>query len=391
MPKGPGGPNGLQKAPVGVRRGSWWHSGKVRNGPRKLTVGSEASQGIPRSSEWVPEGSKGVSVGSEGLEKVPGGSQWGPEESQGSEGGPGGIPAVMGLTESSRSRKAEHCSPTVSILWGFQATESALQQGEGWGAPRDAVLCPQNPRTSCTHLLVPLDAGKELPMLPGKQCAPTPGGLWGRAGWVQGSGAGGAQQGPPWALTSTCSQRPWRWHTSATGPNGSKAPSTVVPEVALTKNGTAPWGRDRVWERGTSVRVGGQRMGTGLPWQSSLPRPHLTFHPLDLLLQLLRDHLPPEGRSGTGVSSRAGGPSAIPALTWCDPSTPTSRLHAPGRRCRCRCRGRRLLSGWSSGTVGTAGRGLRVLLPLPPPPVTITVPTSSEAKSTRRGSARLPC
>lgn len=160
-------------------------------------MGSEASQGIPRSSEWVPEGSKGVSVGSEGLEKVPGGSQWGPEESQGSEGGPSGIPAVMGLTESSRSRKAEHCSPTVSILWGFQATESALQQGEGWGAPRDAVLCPQNPRTSCTHLLVPLDAGKELPMLPGKQCAPTPGGLWGRAGWVQGSGAGGAQQGPP--------------------------------------------------------------------------------------------------------------------------------------------------------------------------------------------------
>lgn len=205
------------------------------------------------------------------------------------------------------------------------------------------------------------------------------------------AGLGVHSRAPPGALTSTCSQRPWRWHTSATGPNGSKAPSTVVPEVALTKNGTAPWGRDRVWERGTSVRVGGQRMGTGLPWQSSLPRPHLTFHPLDLLLQLLRDHLPPEGRSGTGVSSRAGGPSAIPALTWCDPSTPTSRLHAPGRRCRCRCRGRRLLSGWSSGTVGTAGRGLRVLLPLPPPPVTITVPTSSEAKSTRRGSARLPC
>lgn len=31
-------------------------------------------------------------------------------------------------TEVSRRRKAEHCKPTANILWGFQATESALRE-----------------------------------------------------------------------------------------------------------------------------------------------------------------------------------------------------------------------------------------------------------------------
>ena len=48
----------------------------------------------------------------------------------------------------------------------------------------------------------------------------------------------------PSQLTSTCSHSPWCWHTSAIASRGSKAPSTVVPEVALTRNGTAPCGKN---------------------------------------------------------------------------------------------------------------------------------------------------
>lgn len=43
----------------------------------------------------------------------------------GDSGGKGGE-GVVARTEVSRSRKAEHCSPTVSILCGFQVTEWAL-------------------------------------------------------------------------------------------------------------------------------------------------------------------------------------------------------------------------------------------------------------------------
>lgn len=42
------------------------------------------------------------------------------------------------------------------------------------------------------------------------------------------------------SLTSTCNHSPWRWQTSAIASRGSKAPSTVVPEVALTRKGTEP-------------------------------------------------------------------------------------------------------------------------------------------------------
>lgn len=71
----------------------------------------------------------------------------------------------------------------------------------------------------------------------------------GHPGDSQGTGrtpAGGRGGGviPPPApvLTSTWSQRPWRWQRSAMGPSGSKAPRTVVPQVAQTRKGSAPWG-----------------------------------------------------------------------------------------------------------------------------------------------------
>ena len=54
----------------------------------------------------------------------------------------------------------------------------------------------------------------------------------------------------PSQLTSTCSHSPWRWHTSAIASRGSKAPSTVVPEVALTRNGTAPCGKSEEGAQG---------------------------------------------------------------------------------------------------------------------------------------------
>lgn len=63
--------------------GSQGDPGGILGRSQEVTVSSKASQGIPRSSQWVPKGSKGVSVQSERLQKVPGGSQWGPEESRG--------------------------------------------------------------------------------------------------------------------------------------------------------------------------------------------------------------------------------------------------------------------------------------------------------------------
>ena len=54
----------------------------------------------------------------------------------------------------------------------------------------------------------------------------------------------------PSQLTSTCSHSPWCWHTSAIASRGSKAPSTVVPEVALTRNGTAPCGKNEEGDQG---------------------------------------------------------------------------------------------------------------------------------------------
>lgn len=78
-------------------------------------------------------------------------------------------------------------------------------------------------------------------MCPRQQDAPTPGGLWSRRNSV-GLGLRVAHPTPviPVSLTSTCNHSPWRRQTSAIASKGSKAPSTVVPEVALTRNGTEP-------------------------------------------------------------------------------------------------------------------------------------------------------
>lgn len=45
-------------------------------------------------------------------------------------------------------------------------------------------------------------------------------------------------------LTSTCIQRLCFLQTSAMRSSGSKAPCTVVPDVQLTKTGTAPWSEE---------------------------------------------------------------------------------------------------------------------------------------------------
>lgn len=73
--------------------------------------------------------------------------------------------------------------------------------------------------------------------------------------------------------------------------------------VEGAQHGGARGGADKEWHGtlggwGTSVGVRARHMGPGVPWQPSFPWPHLTFRPLDLLLQLLGDHLPPEGCRG---------------------------------------------------------------------------------------------
>lgn len=90
----------------------------------------------------------------------------------------------------------------------------------------------------------PLDPIQEMPVCPRQQDAPTPGSLWSRRNSV-GLGLSVAHPTPVTqvSLTSTWNHSPCRWQTSAIASRGSKAPSTVVPEVALTRNGTEPCGQ----------------------------------------------------------------------------------------------------------------------------------------------------
>lgn len=55
----------------------------------------------------------------------------------------------------------------------------------------------------------------------------------------------------------------------------------------------------------------------------SAASPHLSFHPLDLLLQLFRDHLPPE-RKGQGWGHRA---TPRPGAPWAPQHPPLVCLH----------------------------------------------------------------
>lgn len=93
-------------------------------------------------------------------------------------------------------------------------------------------------------------------------------------------------------LTSTCSHRLYFSHMSAISSMGSKAPSTVVPAVAFTMMGTAPWTHTR---RVNDVSV----LCTKLYVTMSLFRPqqvrwlpHLTFSGFYLLLQNRGNHFP---------------------------------------------------------------------------------------------------
>uniref|UniRef100_A0A1A9ZRZ1 Uncharacterized protein n=1 Tax=Glossina pallidipes TaxID=7398 RepID=A0A1A9ZRZ1_GLOPL len=60
--------------------------------------------------------------------------------------------------------------------------------------------------------------------------------------------------------------------------NGNKAPKTVVPAVALTKNGTCPLALRSNIRRSSSLVIMRPRSSDGTITQLSVPRPHTAAH-----------------------------------------------------------------------------------------------------------------
>lgn len=165
----------------------------------------------------------------------------------------------------SLSSRMEHCRPATSILCGFQATELALSI--------DISYCQLHWLLNSQYIYVailnlkeymclapmyaPFNPFHQISVLLGNKHTPSPGRLKNNtflkislsliffysffdhrpnANWLT------HRFCPPqeW-LTSTCIQRLCFSQTSAMWSSGSKAPCTVVPDVQLTRKGTAPW------------------------------------------------------------------------------------------------------------------------------------------------------
>lgn len=121
-------------------------------------------------------------------------------------------------------------SPTV--------LDSSEDQGVEDGRRKKGAICTSgsHPRDAC----VSVTAGRSHPRQPVEQEEQRRSRPWLSSSHPQ------AQV----LLTSTCNHSPWRWHTSAIIFRGSNAPRTVVPEVALTRNGTAPYCKNVEEEKG---------------------------------------------------------------------------------------------------------------------------------------------
>lgn len=165
------------------------------------------------------------------------------------------------------SSRAEHCRPATSILCGFQATEFALHTHAHKHMHTHAhtmyslsfTLAHVQWKRGLTHIekciflacitCQPLSSGACVALKRAHSLPRQPENMTNKHHFNEFDRSFTKPRLdkrlrfclPHWWLTSTCIHSLCFSQTSAMWSSGSNAPCTVVPDVQLTRNGTAPW------------------------------------------------------------------------------------------------------------------------------------------------------